>query len=286
MIGIGLLAGVLAATAVVAAVVGLAPQPVRLADRVRTALEPATTDRRSPQGALARWQHRLLPSDDRLDAALTITGVSVEQLVIRRLIWTGGGVVVPMLFWPAGLAALGTPLVVAPMVGLIGGAAGWWLAVHELHDQAARRRREMSLALAAYLQLASTMIRAGTAEEQALRDAADAGSGWSFDALQRAMDRAVTSGASLWQTFDGLGAEFGMLELRAFGAELRIAARQGSSPARTLTTRAAALREEELAMQLAAANRAEQRMALPLVGLGLTVVVFIVFPALATFIDF
>ncbi len=100
------------------------------------------------------------------------------------------------------------------------------------------------------------------------------------------MDRAVTSRASLWQTFDGLGAEFGMLELRALGAELRIAARQGSSPARTLTTRAAGLREEELAMQLAAANRAEQRMALPLVGLGLTVVVFIVFPALATFIDF
>lgn len=286
MIGMGLLAGVLAATAVLAAVAGLAPQPVRLADRVRTALEPATTDRRSPQGLLARWQHRLLPTDDRLDAALAITGVSVERLVIRRLLWTGGGVVVPVLFWPAGLAALGTPLVAAPMVGLIGGAVGWWLAVHELHDQAARRRREMSLALAAYLQLSSTMIRAGTAEEQALRDAADAGSGWTFDALQRAMDRAVTSRASLWQTFDGLGAEFGMLELRALGAELRIAARQGSSPARTLTTRAAALREEELAEQLAAANRAEQRMALPLVGLGLSVVVFIVFPALATFIDF
>jgi Flp pilus assembly protein TadB len=286
MIGIGLLAGVLAATVVLAAVAGLAPQPVRLADRLRTALEPATTDQSSREGLLARWQHRLLPTDDRLDAALAITGVRVERLVIRRLLWTGGGLVVPMLFWPAGLAALGTPLLAAPMVGLIGGAAGWWLAVHELHDQAARRRREMSLALAAYLQLASTMIRAGTAEEQALRDAADAGSGWSFDALQRAMDRAVTSGASLWQTFDGLGAEFGMLELRALGAELRIAARQGSSPARTLTTRAAALREEELAAQLAAANRAEQRMALPLVGLGLSVVVFIVFPALATFIDF
>ena len=144
----------------------------------------------------------------------------------------------------------------------------------------------MSLALAAYLQLAATMIRAGTAEEQALRDAAAAGSGWTFEALRRAMDRAVTSGAALWQTFDALGAELGMVELRALGAELRIAARQGSSPARALTTRAAELREEELATQLAAANRAEQRMALPLVGLGLTVVVFIVFPALATFIDF
>jgi tight adherence protein C len=286
MIGLGLLAGVLAASAVTLAVVGLAPRPVPLAARVRTALEPATTNQSSPQGPLARWQHRLLPTDERLDAALAITGISAEHLVIRRLVWTGGGLVVPMLFWPAGLAALGTPLLAAPMVGLVGGAAGWWLAVHELHDQADRRRREMSLALAAYLQLASTMIRAGTAEEQALRDAAAAGSGWTFGALQRAIDRAVTSGASLWQTFDGLGAEFGMLELRALGAELRIAARQGSSPARTLTTRAARLREEELAMQLAAANRAEQRMALPLVGLGLTVVVFIVFPALATFIDF
>ena len=285
MIGLGLLAGVLAATAVVAAVVGLAPQPAPLADRVRTALEPSR-DRRAAEGRLARWQRRLIPTDDRLDAALAITGVTIEQLAIRRLAWAAGGAVVPMAFWPAGLAALGTPWLAAPAVGVVGGAAGWWLAVHELHDQAGKRRREMSLALAAYLQLASTMIRAGTAEEQALRDAAAAGSGWAFEALRRAMDRAVTSGAALWQTFDALGVELGMVELRALGAELRIAARQGSSPARALTTRAAGLREEELAAQLAAANRAEQRMALPLVGLGLTVVVFIVFPALATFIDF
>lgn len=284
MIGIGLLAGLLAAAAVVLAVVGLAPQPASLADRVRTALEPTTSGWSSP-GRLARWQHRLIPTNDRLTAALAITGTSTERLLIRRLAWTAGGSFVPMAFWPAGLATLGVPWLVAPVVGLAGGAAGWWLAIHELHDQATKRRREMSLALAAYLQLTATMIRAGTAEEQALRDAAAAGSGWAFDVLQRAMDRAVASSTSLWQTFDGLGAELGLVELRALGAELRIAARQGSSPARTLTTRAAGLRAEELASQLASANRAEQRMALPLVGLGLTVVAFIVFPALATFID-
>lgn len=284
MIGVGLVAGGLATAAAVLAVIGLAPQPVPLADRVRAALEPATPPRGTPAGRLRRWQHRLVPTDDRLTAALAITDVSVEQLLIRRLTWTAGGLIVPMLFWPAGLAALGAPWLAAPLLGLVGGAAGWRLAGHELHDQASTRRREMSLALAAYLQLTSTMIRAGTAEEQALRDAAAAGSGWAFETLQRAMNRAVTSGASLWQTFDALGVELGMVEMRALGAELRIAARQGSSPARTLTSRAAALRDEELATQLAAANRAEQRMAVPLVGLGLTVVVFIVFPAVATFI--
>jgi hypothetical protein len=121
MIGIGLLAGVLAATAVVLTVVGLAPQPVRLTDRVRTALEPATTDRSSPKGPLARWQHRLLPTDDRLDAALAITGVSVEQLVIRRLVWTGrrvGRTAAVLAGWPRRARhAAG---------GRTGGRAGGW----------------------------------------------------------------------------------------------------------------------------------------------------------------
>lgn len=282
MLALGLAAGVLAAGALLLAVAGLAPRPVPLADRVRTALEPAP---QSASGRLDRWRDRLVPADERTAAALAITGTSNEQLLLRRLAWTAAGAIIPMLFWPAGLVALGAPLAAAPVAGTLGGAAGWWLAIHEQHDKAAKRRREMSLALAAYLSLAATMIRAGTGEEQALRDAADAGSGWTFDTLQHVLDRAEATGTTLWQTFDALGAELGMVELRALGGELRIAARQGSSPARPLTARASALRADELATQLAEANRAEQRMAAPLVGLGLTVVVFIIYPALASFIS-
>ena len=284
MLTIGLAAGMLAAGALLLAVTALAPRPVSLAERVRVALEPPSASRAGTH-RLDRWRERLIPADDRIGAALAITGTSIEQLLARRLVWTVAGALVPMLFWPAGLSALGTPIVAAPVVGVAGGAAGWWLAVHELHDKAAKRRREMSLALAAYLSLAATMIRAGTGEEQALRDAADAGTGWAFRSLQRALDRAESTGTALWQSFDALGAELGMVELRALGGELRIASRQGSSPARTLTARAAALRAEELATQLAEANRSEQRMAVPLVGLGLTVVVFIIYPALTSFIS-
>ena len=284
MAGVGLLAGMLTAVAVVLAVVALAPRPTALAVRIRTALEPPTAADHGSRGTLDRLQRRLMPTDDRLAADLAVTGTTVEQLLTRRLVWAAGGLVVPAVFWPAGLAALGAPLAAAPVASLAGAAGGWWLALHETRDQAAGRRREMNLALAAYLQLTSTMIRAGTAEEQALRDAAAAGSGWAFTALQRALDRAVQSGTSVWHAFDELGAQLGMVELRALAAELRVASRQGSSPARTLTTRAASLRDEELSTQLAAANRAEKKMAAPLVGLGLCVVVFIIFPALATFI--
>lgn len=284
MVSLGLLAGVLIAAAVVSAVAALAPRPVALADRIRGALSAAPAADGHGRSRLARIRQRLTPVDDRLAADLTVTGTSVEQLLSRRLLWAACGAVMPVLFWPAGLAALGAPLAAAPAAGLIGGAAGWWLALHETRDQAVKRRREMSLALAAYLQLTSTMIRAGTAEEQALRDAAAAGSGWAFTALQRALERAVQSGTSVWQSFDELGAQLGMVELRALAAELRIASRQGSSPARALTARAASLRDEELATELAAANRAEKQMAAPLVGLGLCVVVFIIFPALATFL--
>ena len=284
MLGLGLLAGVLTAVAVVLTVVALAPRPTALAARIRTALEPSTAAGHASRRRLDRLQRRLMPTDDRLAADLAVTGGTIEQLTTRRLMWGVGGLLVPVVFWPAGLTALGAPLAAAPVAALAGAAGGWWLALHETRDQAVRRRREMNLALAAYLQLTSTMIRAGTAEEQALRDSAAAGSGWSFTALQRALDRAVQSGTSAWQAFDELGEQLGMVELRALAAELRVASRQGSSPARTLTTRSASLRDEELATQLAAANRAEKKMAAPLVGLGLCVVVFIIFPALATFI--
>ncbi|WP_052665139.1 type II secretion system F family protein [Nitriliruptor alkaliphilus] len=284
MVSIGLLAGALTAASAALAVVALVPRPAALSERIRTALSTAPSVDERGRSRLVRVQQRLTPVDDRLAADLAVTGTTIERLLIRRLLWAATGAVVPVLFWPAGLAALGAPLAAAPAVGLAGGAAGWWLAMYETRDQAVKRRRELSLALAAYLQLTATMIRAGTAEEQALRDAAAAGSGWSFTALERALERAVQSGSSIWQTFDELGAQLGMVELRALAAELRIASRQGSSPARALTARAASLRDEELATQLTAANRAEKQMAAPLVGLGLCVVIFIIFPALATFI--
>lgn len=284
MVTLGLLVGVLTAAAVVLAVVALAPRPVVLTDRVRHVLEAAPVGPSDGAGRAARFRQRWAPIDDALASDLAVTGTSVEAFLARRLTWTAGGLLVPVVAWPAGLAALGAPLAAAPVAALAGGAAGWWLALHETRDQAAERRRELNLALAAYLQLTSTMIRAGTAEEQALRDAASAGTGWAFTAIQQALERAVRAGTSVWQAFDELGAQLGVVELRALAAELRIASRQGSSPARALTARAASLRDQELATELAAANRAEKQMAAPLVGLGLCVVVFIIFPALATFI--
>lgn len=278
MVTTGLVAGVLVAAALIAATVALAPQPVPLRARIRTTLEPDLTP--SSTEWVARWRRRLVPADDRIVPALAITGTSVEQLALRRLAWTVGGALAPMLAWPAGLVALGAPPAAAPLAGLIGGAVGWWLAIHELHDQADKRRREMNLALASYLSLTAIMIRGGAGPEQALRDTAQAGSGWTFDALRRPIAQADEAGVSPWHAFDDLGRELGMIELRALGSQLRIASHQGSSPARTLAARAAALRAEELATQLSEANRAEQRMSAPLVGLGLCVVVFIVFPAL------
>jgi tight adherence protein C len=229
-----------------------------------------------------RWREQLAagtPTTVLPDLALL--GRTAEDFVVSRLLLATSGLIA--VTTAAGL--LDIPAALLPAAAAAGAAAGWVLAVHWLHDQAAGRRRTLGLALAAWTQMAALMIRAGVKDEQAMRRAAAAGDHWSFRLLSAAMDRAVANQTELWAGLDDLGHETDVTEIRQLAAELRLTETAGGSPAEALLARAEALRQDELANQLSAAKAAKLKQDIVLASLGIVLVLYVIYPTVRTLLD-
>ena len=233
-------------------------------------------------GPWRRWHDRLAagtPSTALPD--LTVLGRTPEEFVVSRLLWATGGLVIATVV--GGLVGVAPTML--PVAGAAGAIAGWVLAVQVLHDQAAKARRTLALALAAWTQMAALMIRAGIKDEQAMRRAAAAGDHWTFRMLADAMDRAVANQAELWSGLDDLGHEVDVTEIRQLAAELRLTETAGGTPTEALLARADALRQDELANQLSATKAAQLKQDIVLGALAVVLVVYVIYPTVRTLLD-
>jgi len=274
-----LAAGLLFAAGVTAVAWGLRPPLARLDRQVDAVLagRAATTD--SPW---RRWHDRLVASTP--SAALPdliVLGRVPEDFVITRLLWATGALATAT----AAGRLIGVPPPLLPLAAAAGALTGWMLAVQALHDRAAKARRTLALAIAAWTQMAALMIRAGIKDEQAMRRAAASGDHWTFRMLTAAMDRAVANQRELWSGLDDLGHETDVTEIRQLAAELRLTETAGGTPTEALLARADALRHDELANQLSAAKAATLRQDIVLGALGIVLVLYVIYPTIRTLLE-
>jgi Flp pilus assembly protein TadB len=272
-------AGLLFGVGVTAVLWGLRPPLARLDRQVDAILAGQAAAVESPW---RRWRNQLAaatPDTARPDLALL--GRTPEDFVVARLLWAAGGLVVAAFV----AALIGSPPMLLPAAAIVGAIAGWVVAVQELHDRATKRRRTLALALASWTQMAALMIRAGIKDEQAMRRAAAAGGHWTFRLLTSAMDRAVTSHTELWAGLDELGRQTDVAEIRQLASELRLTESAGGTPTDALLAHADALRQDELASQLAAAKAAKLKQDLVLGALGIVLVLYVIYPTVRTLLD-
>ena len=232
--------------------------------------------------ALRRWLDRLAttaPTTVMQD--LTVLGRTAEDFVIARLLWAAGGLASATVV--AGLVGVAPWLL--PAAGVAGALGGWVLAVAVLQDRATKARRTLALALASWTQMSALMIRAGVTDEQAMRRAAAVGDHWTFRILAGAMDRAVANQQELWSGLDDLGHAADVSEIRQLAAELRLTESAGGTPTEALLARADALRQDELANQLTAANTARLKQDIVLGALGIVLVLYVIYPTVQTLLD-
>ena len=272
-------AGVLFAAGLIAIAWGVRPPLARLDRQVDAVLAGRSG---ATETTWRRWHDRLAagtPSAALPDLALLRR--APEDFVISRLLWATGGLIAG-----AGVGrVLGVAPALLPFVGAIGALAGWMLAVHVLHEQAANARRTLALALAAWTQMAALMIRAGVKDEQAMRRAAAGGDHWTFRMLRAAMDGAVANQQELWRGLDDLGHEVDVTEVRQLAAELRLTETAGGTPTEALLARAEALRQDDLANQLTAAKAAQLKQDIVLGALGIVLVLYVIYPTVRTLLE-
>ena len=245
-------------------------------------------------GSANRWAARVGPpvarALDRLNigvgdlgADLAVLGRSVEEHMGLRAAGAAAGVGVVAA---AGLFASIVGLVASPAavgwMALGGALVGFVIPDAVARRRAVERRGGFRQALAFFLDLVIVVLAGGAGVSSALAQASEAGDGWAFVQIRRALARGRVRREAPWAVLGQLGAELGIAELQELAASVSLAEREGASVRQSLTAKAASIRDHQLADAEAKAASATVRMAAPLVLLGIAFCAFILYGAVSS----
>ncbi len=283
-----LLVGVCAGVGLLLLATGLAPSPVPLAQRL-DALHRRPLPSSEAIPLLARvlgvpWRNsaaarRVL---EPLRADLRITGTSAEQHLAER-----AGVALTALLWAPvtaslmALAGADVGFALPLWFSLVAAPVGFAYPSLKLRSQAKVRRRAFRHAFSAFLDVVSISLAGGRGVDTALRDGANAGDGWPFAELRRALLESELRGESPWTGLNRLGEDISVPELGELAASAALAGSEGARVRASLAAKARSLRLRGLLEVETAAQSSSELMSLPVVLLMFGFVVFLGFPAIS-----
>lgn len=223
---------------------------------------------------------------DSLQADLRVCGVTAaDHLAQRALFGLTGLMWAPLMasvMWAGGL----TIGIVLPLwLSVLAGPAAFLAPSLTIRSRAAERRRGFRHALSAFLDIVSISLAGGRGVDTALHDAANAGQGWAFEEMRRALLESQLRGETPWWGLNRLGTDLALPELNELAASAALAGAEGARVRASLAAKARALRLRGLTDIEAAAQGASERMSLPVVLLMFGFIVFLGYPALAAVLE-
>ncbi len=238
----------------------------------------------------SRWSRlarRLAGSaNPRLRADLAVVGATPERHMLDKLGYATFFAVigfVPLIAFP--LAGTTIPALV-PLGGVVLlGGLGWLYPDIQLRSKAAAARRAWAHALTVFTDIVGIALAGGAGVEDALLDAAAAGTGPQLEQLAATMHAAQTRRLKLWDAIDELGAAADISPLRELAASMSLAGESGSRVRDTLAAKAAALRTRQLAEVESDAQKASETMGVAPALMAIAAVVLIAYPAVAAFLE-
>ena len=212
---------------------------------------------------------------------------ALERDTERHLAQQAGLALTALLLAPAlalglALAGLHLPAVLVTLGALLAAATGYAAPDRLAAAEATKLRDELRYAVSAFLDLAATMLAAGSGLEQALSEAARAGTGPGHTRLRQALAAAETTRTPVWDALHDLGESTGVAELTELAACAALAGTEGAKIRSTLTAKAAAVRGRLLSAAETKAASATERMGLPTVVLMTGFLIFTAYPAVVS----
>ncbi|MEM7273164.1 MAG: hypothetical protein AAF547_08810 [Actinomycetota bacterium] len=150
-----------------------------------------------------------------LAADLRVVDDTLDQIIYRQILLTITGFAFPMILLLGILpvAGLSTPPLVAALLSVAVAAAGFYLPLHTLRQDAAARRREFAAALSHYVSFVDVLVSGGNSIDGSFEFAADLGRGWVWDELRFAIASASSATLAPYRALRDLGDELGVVEL-------------------------------------------------------------------------
>jgi tight adherence protein C len=292
-----LIVGLLAGTGLVLLVTGLAPSPAPLVSALaalhrRRPIAPRDEER-SPFTRRARLIGEPLAATragrtlaDRLARDLLVTQTSVpEHLAERAVLALCGLLWAPVSAAMLRLAGADVGFTLPLWVSLVLAPAGAAYPSVAIRRRAAERRRSFRHALSAFLDIVGISLAGGRGVDSALREGANAGQGWPFDALRTALLEAQLLGETPWSGLARLGADIGVAELGELAASATLAGSEGARVRASLAAKARSLRLHGLTEVESSAHSASELMSIPVVLLMFGFVVFLGYPAIVRVLE-
>lgn len=202
----------------------------------------------------------------------TVVGVAFRRMMVATTV--SMGVFVALVMWRGTFPPL--VIVLALAMSIVGAP---WLFMRKMSQSAHKRRSDMNMAVAMFLDLVNVLLAGGAGIETALLTAASAGDGWSFDYIRGALAKAQSSRANYWDALDRAGVDIDVQSLQDMAQSMRIAGEQGGRIRQSLSSRADALRKNNLASIEHEAQRRTERLGIPMVMMFVGFVMFIGYPA-------
>ncbi|ATM24684.1 integral membrane protein (plasmid) [Streptomyces alboflavus] len=213
---------------------------------------------------------------------LNLVGESVGELFGAKLLHFAVGLLLPSLFTLiVAMAGIQLPVVLSGLVGLLTGAAMWFLPDAQLAKRAARARAEATQAIMAYAELAAMERVSSAGAQDTLERPAEVGDGWVFQRIQAALLRARLDRAPAWEALRQISEELDVPAAADIADIVSSAGTDGAAIYATLRSRAESLADEQAASEQARANAGSESLVVPVTLLSMVLLVFFGFPAVA-----
>lgn len=213
----------------------------------------------------------------------TLCGTTIEHVARRCLmISTGSFCTAVVALWCLKNAGVSFNTWLSALIVVTVSAVGYLQPISATTKKAKKLRRDMSAALAAYLDLVSVLLAGGAGMETALLAASNAGDGWCFEEFRLALARARSSRRSFWDELRMLGEANGLDALVDVAHSVQLAGEHGARVRQSLHTKAASLRARNLAAIEYEAQQNTEQMGVPIVMLFVGFIILIGYPAFAS----
>ena len=213
----------------------------------------------------------------------TLCRTTVESVARRCLILSIGSFCVAVVgLWLVKNTGVNLNTWLSALIVIGASTAGYLQPINATKKKAKELRRDMSAALAAYLDLVNVLLAGGAGMETALLAASNAGDGWCFEEFRLALARARSSRRSFWDELRALGEMNGLDALVDVAHSVQLAGEHGARVRQSLHTKAASLRARNLAAIEYEAQQNTEHMGVPIVMLFVGFIILIGYPAFAS----
>ncbi|WP_194924895.1 hypothetical protein [Catenulispora pinisilvae] len=179
------------------------------------------------------------------------------------------------------IAGVSVPVAIPVIAGAVLGGTLFFLPDLALVGEVQKFRAEARMSVRVFLDQAVIALAGGAGIEAALVSAAADGHGRTLALIRQAMVEAQLRREAAWPHLDALGRRLGVRELSELAAACALAGAEGSKIRASIAAKTRSMRRQEAATQLEAAEAATTRLAVPGGLLGMSLVCFLIYAALA-----